>query len=108
MNNPTTQKGLIYQQCMCNLLVNIDWANTLSSNDINENLVALKNITLEAQSKFVPLQPKKSNTKPPWLKKSIQKENRQLLNNILDLNQITSCITIRTRETKLKLLLGKL
>jgi len=38
---------------------------------------------LEAQFKFVPLQPKKSNNKPPWLKESIQKEIKKKVNYLI-------------------------
>ena len=37
-------------------------------------VITFKNIILDGQYKFVPLQPKKSNKKPPWLKKNIHKE----------------------------------
>ena len=56
-------------------LTDINWANLLSSNNVNDNWLTLKNIILDAQSKFVPrLCNKKSNNKPPWLKKSIHKQ----------------------------------
>ena len=42
-----------------------DWERVLSSNDVNENWIALKRIILDAQDKFVPLQLNKSNHKTP-------------------------------------------
>ena len=33
---------------MCDFLVNIDWANVLSSDNVNDNWIALKNTILEA------------------------------------------------------------
>ena len=59
---------------MNEFLANIDWANVLCNDNVNENWTTFKNILLDAQQKFVPLQPIKSNNKPPWLKKSIHKE----------------------------------
>ena len=56
-------------------LTDINWANLLSSNNVNDNWLTLNNIILDAQSKFVPRQRnKKSNNKPPWLKKNIHKQ----------------------------------
>jgi len=50
---------------MCDFLVNIDWDNVLSSDNVNDNWIALKNKISEAQSKFITLQPNKSNSKSP-------------------------------------------
>jgi len=58
---------------MCDFLVNVEWNNVLSSENVNYIWIALKNTILEARSKFVPNN-NKPNSKPPWLKKSIQKE----------------------------------
>ena len=56
-------------------LIDINWVNLLSSNSVNDNLFTLKNIILDARSKFASRQPNnKSNNKPPWLKKSIHKQ----------------------------------
>ena len=55
-------------------LTNIDWVNILSSNNVNDNWLAFKNIILDAQSKFVPCQLNKLKNKPPWLTKSIHKQ----------------------------------
>ena len=55
-------------------LIDIKWANVLSSNNVNDNWLTLKNIVLDVQNKFVTHQPNKSNNKPPWLKKSIHKQ----------------------------------
>ena len=55
-------------------LNDINWANVLSSNNVNDNWIILKNIVLDAQSKFVPCKLSKSSDKPPWLKKSIYKQ----------------------------------
>ena len=65
---------------MNNFLADIDWDNILSSDNVNNNWVTFKNIILDGQCKFVPLQPKKSNNKPPWLKKNVYKEikNKQM------------------------------
>ena len=49
---------------MNNLLADVDWDNILSNDNINSNWVTFKNIILDGQHKFVPLQPKKSNNKP--------------------------------------------
>ena len=54
---------------MCDFLNNTDWVNVLSSDNVNDNWIVLKNIMLKAQSKFVPLQSNRPNNKPPWLKK---------------------------------------
>ena len=65
---------------MNEFFANVDWAEVLSSDDVNDNRAAFKNTILDAQSKFIPLQPNKSNNKPPWLKKSFHKEikNKQV------------------------------
>jgi len=65
---------------MNNFLADIDWDNILSSDNVNNNWVTFKNIILDGQRKFVPLQHKKSNNKPPWLKKNVYKEikNKQM------------------------------
>ena len=55
-------------------LNDINWANVLSCNNMNDNWITLKNIVLDAQSKFVPCKLNKSSDKPPWLKKSIYKQ----------------------------------
>ena len=54
-------------------LNDIIWANVLSSNNVNDNWLTLKNIVLDTQSKFVPCKLSNSSNKPPWLKKSIYK-----------------------------------
>ena len=56
-------------------LTDIYWANLLSSKNVNDNWLTLKNIILDAQSKFFPHQRNnKSNNKPPRFKKSIHKQ----------------------------------
>ena len=55
-------------------LNDINWANILSSNNVNDNWIVLKNIVLDAQSKFVPCKLSKSSDKPSWLEKSIYKQ----------------------------------
>ena len=75
--NPVRKKWNYHQTnipAMNEFLTDIDWANVLSSDNVNDNWLTFKNIILDTQSKFVPLQPTKSNNKPPWLKKSIHKE----------------------------------
>ena len=56
---------------MNNFLADADWDNILYSDNVNNNWVTFKNIM---QRKFVPLQPKKSNKKPPWLKNTFTKK----------------------------------
>jgi len=65
---------------MNNFLADVDWDNILSSDNVNNNWVTFKNIILDGQHKFVSLQSKKSNNKPPWLKENIHKEikNKQV------------------------------
>ena len=41
---------------MNDYLTNINWANLLSSNNVNDNQLTLKSIVLDSQSKFVPRQ----------------------------------------------------
>lgn len=48
----------------------IDWDNTLSSNDVNENWLKLKNCIIESSNKFIPIRvARKMNSKPQWLTK---------------------------------------